>query len=75
MAICLPGMASRVKRALTSEIRPAPLVTTTKLMITEDGENHYADHVVTADHHLTESLDDLFPPHAGLPDRSKAQPG
>ena len=25
MAICLPGMASRVKRALTSEIRPAPL--------------------------------------------------
>ncbi|MCY1466320.1 hypothetical protein D9M71_846050 [compost metagenome] len=33
IAICLPGMASRVKRALTSEIRPAPLVTTTKLMI------------------------------------------
>ncbi len=33
MAICLPGMASRVKRALTSETRPAPLVTTTKLMM------------------------------------------
>jgi hypothetical protein len=26
-------MASRVKRALTSEMRPAPFVTTTKLMI------------------------------------------
>ena len=34
IAICLPGMASRVKRALTSEMRPAPLVITTKLMIT-----------------------------------------
>ena len=34
IAICLPGMASKVKRALTSEMRPAPLVMTTKLMIT-----------------------------------------
>jgi hypothetical protein len=34
MAICLPGKASRVKRAETSETRPAPLVTTTRLMIT-----------------------------------------
>ncbi len=33
MAICLPGMASNVNRALTSEMRPEPLVTTTKLMI------------------------------------------
>ena len=33
MAICLPGIASRVKRALTSEMRPEPLVTTTKLMM------------------------------------------
>jgi len=32
--ICLPGIASKVKRALTSEMRPAPLVITTKLMIT-----------------------------------------
>ncbi len=30
MAICLPGMASRVKRAATSETRPAPLVMTAK---------------------------------------------
>ena len=34
MAICLPGMASSVKRAATSATRPAPLVMTTKLMIT-----------------------------------------
>ena len=32
IAICLPGIASRVKRAATSATRPAPLVTTTKLM-------------------------------------------
>ena len=30
IAICLPGMASRVKRAATSAIRPEPLVITTK---------------------------------------------
>ena len=34
MAICLPGIASRVKRAATSAIRPEPLVITTKLMMT-----------------------------------------
>ena len=34
MAICLPGNASRVKRAVTSEIRSPPLVMTMKLMIT-----------------------------------------
>ncbi len=34
IAICLPGMASRVKRAATSAIRPEPLVMTTKLTIT-----------------------------------------
>ena len=33
MAICLPGMASRVKRAPTSAMRVAPLVITTKLMV------------------------------------------
>ena len=34
MAICLPGMASRVKRADTSAMRPEPLVMTTKFTIT-----------------------------------------
>ena len=33
MDICLPGMASKVNRALTSETRPAPLVTTKKFTI------------------------------------------
>ncbi len=33
IAICLPGIASKVKRALTSEMRPEPFVTTTKLMM------------------------------------------
>ena len=32
MAICLPGMPSRVKRAATSATRPAPLVMTTNWM-------------------------------------------
>ena len=32
MAICLPGIASRVKRAPTSATRPAPLVMTTNWM-------------------------------------------
>ena len=35
MAICLPGMASRVKRAATSAIRPEPLVMTMKLTKTK----------------------------------------
>ena len=34
MAICLPGMASRVNRAATSATRPAPLVMTTNWMTT-----------------------------------------
>ena len=34
IAICLPGIASSAKRAPTSAMRSAPLVTTTKLMTT-----------------------------------------
>ena len=34
IAICLPGMASRVKRAATSATRPAPLVITTNWITT-----------------------------------------
>ncbi len=34
IAICLPGMASRVKRAATSATRPAPAVITTNWMTT-----------------------------------------
>ena len=32
IAICLPGIESRWKRAATSAMRPAPFVMTTKLM-------------------------------------------
>ena len=35
MAICLPGMPSRVNRAATSAMRVAPLVITTNWMTTE----------------------------------------
>ena len=34
IAICLPGMASRLNRAATSAIRPEPLVMTMKLTTT-----------------------------------------
>ena len=34
IAICLPGIASRVNRAPTSAMRVAPLVMTRKLMVT-----------------------------------------
>ena len=34
IAICLPGIASSVKRAATSATRPAPLVITTNWMTT-----------------------------------------
>ena len=34
IAICFPGMASRVKRAPTSAMRVAPLVMTRKLIVT-----------------------------------------
>ena len=34
IAICLPGIASRLKRAATSAMRPEPLVITTKFTMT-----------------------------------------
>ena len=59
IAICLPGIASRVKRAPTSAIRPAPLVITTKSMTTRIDEHDHADHVVAADEEVAERLDHL----------------
>ena len=63
IAICLPGIASRVKRAATSATRPAPFVMTMKLMPIEDQEEDEADGVVAADHELAECLND----RAGVP--------
>ena len=62
IAICLPGMASRVKRAATSAIRPAPLVMTMKLMTIEDQEDHEPDDVVAADHGRAERVDHVRRP-------------
>ena len=59
MLICLPGMASRVKRAATSAMRPAPLVMTTKLITTRIRKTISADDVVAADDETAEGLDDL----------------
>ncbi len=43
VAICLPGMESKVKRAATSAIRPEPLVMTTKLMTKQQDEDRDTD--------------------------------
>jgi hypothetical protein len=59
IAICLPGIASRVKRAPTSAIRSAPLVTTTKLMTTRIANDDQADREVAADQEVAERLDHL----------------
>ena len=59
IAICLPGIASSVKRAPTSATRPAPFVTTTNWITIEDQEDHEADDDVAADDELAERLDDV----------------
>ena len=59
IAICLPGMASRLKRAATSAMRPEPLVMTTKFTMIEDREHDDADHEVAAHHEVAERLDDV----------------
>ena len=59
MAICLPGMASKVNRAATSAMRPAPLVMTMKLMSDQDQEDHQADDVIAAHDKIAERLDDM----------------
>ena len=65
MAICLPGIASRVKRRPTSAIRLAPLVITMKLITVRDDEHHQPDRRVAADEEVAERLDDLARPHRG----------
>ena len=59
IAICLPGIASRVNRAATSAMRPAPLVMTTNLMMTRMRKMIDADDVVAADDEVAEGLDDV----------------
>jgi hypothetical protein len=57
MAICLPGIASRVNRALTSEMRPGALGDHDEIDDGQDREHDDADRVVAADHELAEGLD------------------
>ena len=57
IAICLPGMASRVKRAPTSATRPAPLVITTNWMTIRIRKIDEADDHVAADDEVAERLD------------------
>jgi hypothetical protein len=59
IAICLPGIASSVKRAPTSAIRSAPLVTTMKLITTRIAKHDQADREVAADQEVAEGLDHL----------------
>ena len=59
MAICLPGMASRVNRAATSATRPAPLVMTTNWMTTRIRKIDQPDDQRAADDEVAEGLDHL----------------
>ena len=59
MDICLPGMASRVKRAATSATRSAPLAIDDELHDREDEEDDDADDEVAADHEVAEGVDHL----------------
>ena len=59
MAICLPGIASSVKRAATSATRSAPLATTRNWTSVRIREDDRADHVVAPHHELAERPDHL----------------
>ena len=61
-AICLPGKASRVKRAATSATRPAPLVITTNWMTIRIRNTTRPTRTDAADDEVAEALDD----HAGI---------
>ena len=58
MAICLPGIASRVKRADTSAILPAPFVMT-MVDYHQYDENDDANRVIPADQIMPECLNHL----------------
>ena len=64
MAICLPGIASRTKRAPTSATRSEPLAMTTNWMIVRIEEDDGADDVVAPHHEVAEGADHL--PGVGL---------
>ena len=57
--ICLPGSTSRVKQAVTSDMRTAPLVDDDVLNRDQHQENHNADDVVASHHKISEGFDHL----------------
>ena len=59
IAICLPGMASRLKRAATSAMRPEPLVMTMKFTTSRIANRIDADHDVAAHEEAAEGLDHM----------------
>jgi hypothetical protein len=52
--ICLPGMASNVKRADTSETRSAPLGNDDKLYDQENTKNNPTNYRIPLDHEVAE---------------------
>ena len=59
MDICLPGSASRVNRAATSEMRPEPLRDDGEVDHHEDQEDDGADDEAPAHRELAEGLDEV----------------
>ena len=59
IAICLPGIASKVKRAATSATRPAPLVMTMYWMTIRIKKMTETDDQTAADNEVAEALDHL----------------
>ena len=65
MLICLPGIASSVKRAPTSATRSEPFAITMNCTIVMIRKTTHADHEIAADHELAEGVDDVARrPHA-----------
>ena len=59
IAICLPGMASRVKRAATSAMRRRALGDDDEVHDHQDREHDHPDDEVAAHHEAAEGLDDV----------------
>ena len=59
MDICLPGMASRVKRAATSATRSAPLAMTMNWMMVRMRKTTAPTTKLPPHHELAEGVDDL----------------
>ena len=59
IAICLPGNASRVKRAVTSAVRTAPWLTTMYWIAISAAKQNEADYVIPSNHELPKGLNNM----------------